>query len=113
MVRGNLPMAFQGLVVIPLFAGYDLKRREGRIFKYDVTGGRYEETEYHATGSGGKDARDTMKQLYRRGLKKAQAPRIALERLYKAAEEDVGTGGPGLGPRIYPPGEGINRKRGP
>src|SRR5438132_1411721 len=94
MVRGNLPMAFQGLVVIPLFAGYDLKRREGRIFKYDVTGGRYEETEYHATGSGGKDARDTMKQLYRRGLPEAKVLRIALEALYNAAEEDVGTGGP-------------------
>src|SRR3989442_5768084 len=60
MVRGNLPMAFQGLVVIPLFAGYDLKRREGRIFKYDVTGGRYEGNENHATGSGGKGARGTL-----------------------------------------------------
>jgi proteasome beta subunit len=102
MVRGNLPMAFQGLVVIPLFAGYDLKRREGRIFKYDVTGGRYEETEYHATGSGGKDARDTMKQMYRRGLAEAQALRIALEALYNASEEDVGTGGPDLIRGIYP-----------
>lgn len=102
MVRGNLPMAFQGLVVIPLFAGYDLKRREGRIFKYDVTGGRYEETEYHATGSGGKDARDTMKQLYRRGLTETQVLRIALEALYNASEEDVGTGGPDLIRGIYP-----------
>jgi len=110
MVRGNLPMAFQGLVVIPLFAGYDLKRREGRIFKYDVTGGRYEETEYHATGSGGKDARDTMKQLYRRGLKEAQALRIALEALYNAAEEDVGTGGPDLVRGIYPTVKMITEK---
>src|SRR2546427_1543373 len=101
MVRGNLPMAFQGLVVIPLFAGYDLKRREGRIFKYDVTGGRYEETEYHATGSGGKDARDTMKQLYRRGVKKGQALRIAPEGPYKAAEEEGGTGGPPLVRGLY------------
>ena len=102
MVRGNLPMAFQGLVVIPLFAGYDLKRREGRIFTYDVTGGRYEETEYYATGSGGKDARDTMKQLYRRGLTDAQVLRLALEALYNAAEDDVGTGGPDLVWGIYP-----------
>ena len=102
MVRGNLPMAFQGLVVIPIFAGYDVKRREGRIFKYDVTGGRYEETEYHATGSGGKDARDTMKQLYQRDLPEAQTLRIALEALYNAAEEDVGTGGPDLIRGIYP-----------
>src|SRR5207244_10834734 len=96
MVRGNLPMAFQGLVVIPLFAGYDLKRREGRIFKYDVTGGRYEETEYYSTGSGGKDARDTMKQLYRRGLTETQVLRIALAALYNADDEGGGTGDTGL-----------------
>ena len=59
MIRMNLPMAMQGLVVVPIFAGYDLRRAEGRIFKYDVTGGRYEETDYFATGSGGKDARNT------------------------------------------------------
>ena len=100
MVRGNLPMAFQGLVAIPLFAGYDLKRREGRIFKYDVTGGRYEETEYYATGSGGKDARDTMKQLYRRGLTEMQVLRIALEALYNAAEDDVGTANPSTLPAL-------------
>ena len=102
MVRGNLPMAFQGLVVIPIFAGYDLKRREGRIFKYDVTGGRYEEIEYYAVGSGGKDARDTMKPLYRRDLTEPQALKIAMEALYNAAEEDVGTGGPDFVRGIYP-----------
>ena len=102
MVRGNLPMAFQGLVVVPIFAGYDLKRREGRIFKYDVTGGRYEEIEYYAVGSGGKDARDTMKQLYRRDLPESDALKIAVEALYNAAEEDVGTGGPDLIRGIYP-----------
>jgi proteasome beta subunit len=102
MVRGNLAMAFQGLVVVPIFAGYDLKRREGRIFKYDVTGGRYEEIEYHSVGSGGKDARDTMKLLYRRDLSEADALHIAMEALYNAAEEDVGTGGPDLIRGIYP-----------
>ena len=45
-------MAMQGLVVVPLFAGYDLRRAEGRIYTYDVTGGRYEETDYHADGLG-------------------------------------------------------------
>src|SRR5439155_17068757 len=29
MVREHLPLAFQGLAVIPLFAGYDLRRRVG------------------------------------------------------------------------------------
>lgn len=108
MVRSNLPMAFQGLVVVPLFGGYDLKRREGRIFKYDVTGGRYEEIEYYAVGSGGKDARDTMKVMYRRNLTPADALRIAMEALYNAAEEDVGTGGPDLVRGIYPTVKMIN-----
>ena len=102
MVRGNLTMAFQGLVVVPIFGGYDLKRREGRIFKYDVTGGRYEETEYYAVGSGGKDARDTMKILYRRDMPEADALKVAVEALYNAAEDDVGTGGPDLIRGIYP-----------
>ncbi len=44
MIRGNLGMAMQGLAVVPLFAGYDLTVGQGRIFSYDVTGGRYEET---------------------------------------------------------------------
>ena len=62
MVKANLPMVFHGLVVMPLYVGYDLRRSEGRIFKYDITGGRYEESEYHAIGSGGKDARNTMRE---------------------------------------------------
>jgi proteasome beta subunit len=102
MVKGNLPMAFQGLVVIPIFVGYDLKRNEGRIFKYDITGGRYEETDYFSTGSGGKDARTTMKKLYQPGLNETEAVRTALEALYDAAEEDIGTGGPDLIRGIYP-----------
>ncbi|HEX2295590.1 MAG TPA: proteasome subunit beta, partial [Actinomycetota bacterium] len=53
MIRANLPAAMQGLAVVPLFAGYDEARGQGRIFKYDITGGRYEEDDYHATGSGG------------------------------------------------------------
>ena len=52
MVRGNLPAAMQGMVVVPIFAGYDLLRTVGRLFTYDVTGGRYEEHDYVATGSG-------------------------------------------------------------
>ncbi len=56
MVRQNLPMAMQGMVVVPLFAGFDTRRRIGRIFTYDATGGRYEETDFHADGSGGRDA---------------------------------------------------------
>ena len=52
MVRSNLPAAMQGMVVVPIFAGYDLRREIGRLWAYDVTGGRYEERDYVATGSG-------------------------------------------------------------
>jgi proteasome beta subunit len=102
MVRQNLPAALQGLVVVPIFAGYDLRKSEGRIFKYDITGGRYEEGDYYATGSGGKDARNTLKKSFRPGMTRAQAVRLALEALLDASEEDVATGGPDLVRGIYP-----------
>jgi len=102
MVKANLPMVFQGLVVMPLYVGYDGRRREGRIFKYDITGGRYEESEYHAIGSGGKDARNTIREHFRDGLTEEEALRISLLALYNAADEDVGTGGPDVIRGIYP-----------
>lgn len=102
MVRQNLPAAFQGLVVIPIFTGYDLRKNEGRIFKYDVTGGRYEEGDYYATGSGGKDARNTLKKFFHHGMSREQGIRLALDALLDASEEDVATGGPDLVRGIYP-----------
>src|SRR5262249_2881770 len=96
------PMAMQGLVVVPIFAGYDLRRSEGRIFKYDVTGGRYEEIDYYATGSGGKDARNTLKKLYRASASRIDGLRSAAEALVDAAEADVGTGGPDFVHGIFP-----------
>jgi proteasome beta subunit len=102
MVKANLPMVFQGLVVMPLYVGYDLKRGEGRIFKYDITGGRYEESDYHAIGSGGKDARNTMREHFQRQLPEAEALKLSLMSLYNAADDDVGTGGPDLVRGIYP-----------
>ena len=102
MIRANLPAAMQGLVVLPLFAGFDETRAEGRIFKYDVTGGRYEEDDYHASGSGGKDARSSLKKRYRHDLPRDEAVKVAIEALFDAADEDVGTGGPDLVRGIYP-----------
>ncbi|HET7482595.1 MAG TPA: hypothetical protein VFK89_07030, partial [Actinomycetota bacterium] len=75
---------------------------QGRIFKYDVTGGRYEEDDYHATGSGGKDARSTLKKRFRHGMSRDDAVTAAIEALFDAADEDVGTGGPDLMREIYP-----------
>ena len=102
MVRANLPLAMQGLIVVPIFVGYDLRRDEGRIFKYDLAGGRYDEAEYYAIGSGGKDARATMKKLYRPAMAEADAVHLAVEALYDAADEDTGTGGPDFVRRIFP-----------
>lgn len=102
MIRANLPLAIQGLVVIPIFVGYDLTKGEGKIYKYDVTGGRYEEREYYATGSGGVTARNSMKKLYRKGLERKEALRVALEALYDAADEDAGTAPPDLVKDIFP-----------
>ena len=102
MVKMNFPMALQGLVVIPIFVGFDLKRTEGKIYKYDVTGGRYEEAEYHATGSGGGHARATMKKQYRPNMEEDAAISTALEALYDAAEEDIGTAGPDFIREIFP-----------
>jgi proteasome beta subunit len=108
MVKANMPMVFQGLVVMPLYVGYDFKRTEGRIFKYDLAGGRYEESDYHAIGSGGKDARNTMREHFRRGVAEADALKLALLALYNAADDDVGTGGPDLVRGIYPTAKIVN-----
>ena len=102
MIRANLPAAMQGLAVVPLFAGFDESRNQGRIFKYDITGGRYEEDDYHATGSGGKDARSSLKKRFRDNLARDEAVKIAIEALFDAADEDVGTGGPDLMRGIFP-----------
>jgi proteasome beta subunit len=103
MIRSNLQMAMQaGMVVIPIFAGYDLRRGIGRIFNYDITGGRYEEMEFHATGSGGTYARSLIKQQWRPDISREAALDIALAALFEAADEDSATGGPDLVRGIYP-----------
>jgi len=110
MVKANFPMVLQGLVVIPLFVGYDLKRGEGRIFKYDITGGRYEEADFYAVGSGGKDARLSIKEHFKKHLPESEAVRVALLALSNAADEDVGTGGPDPIRRIYPTMKLVNHQ---
>jgi proteasome beta subunit len=102
MTRSNLPMAMQGLAVVPLFAGYDHEISGGRIFSYDVTGGRYEEHAYHAVGSGGFFARGSLKKLYRESMSGPDATTAAVQALYDAADDDSATGGPDLMRRIFP-----------
>src|SRR5438874_6031858 len=102
MIRDNLPMAMQGLAVVPIFAGFDLRRQKGRIFKYDLTGGRYEEDDFHANGSGGRDARTTIKLGYRADMERADVIELSIDALYEAADEDSATGGPDVVRGIYP-----------
>jgi len=102
MIRANLPQAMQGLVVVPLFAGFDLQQHEGRIFRYDVTGGRWEEADYHATGSGGVFARGTLKKRWQPNMDRAGAVRAVIEALWDASQEDVATGGPNVRIGVYP-----------
>lgn len=106
MLRANLSLAMQGLTVVPLFAGVDSavpgEPPQGRIFSFDVIGGKYEELEYHAVGSGSGFARGAIKKLWRPGLGRDAAIRVAIEALYDAADDDSATGGPDLPRRIFP-----------
>lgn len=103
LIRQNLPAAMQGLVVMPLFAGFDADKGRGRIYKFDVTGGRFAETDYYSTGSGGKDARSSLKKTFRHeGLGRETAIEAAMEALMDAADEDTATGGFDLARGIYP-----------
>ena len=102
LIRANLGLAMQGLAVVPLFAGFDLDSEQGRIFSYDVTGGRYEETAFHAVGSGSLFARGSLKKLYRDDLSAEQCVMAVVQALYDAADDDSATGGPDLTRRIFP-----------
>jgi proteasome beta subunit len=102
MVRGNLGAAMQGLVVVPLFAGFDEDTEAGRIFSYDATGGRYEEHRYHSIGSGSVFARGSLKKLYTDGMSVPEAVLACMQALYDAADDDSATGGPDMTRRIFP-----------
>jgi proteasome beta subunit len=102
MVRNNLPAAMQGLGVVPLFAGYDVRRGEGRLFEYDMTGGRYEEQDHVASGSGSLHAGTVVKLGFHEGLTRDETIDLVVHALYRAAEEDSATGGPDLIRGIFP-----------
>ena len=102
MIRGNLQAAMMGMGVVPIFAGYDLRRALGRLWDYDITGGRYEEREYVATGSGSLHAGTVVKVGYREGLNRDEAISLACRALWEAADADSATGGPDALRGIYP-----------
>src|SRR3954464_2482310 len=102
MVRGNLPAAMQGLAVVPIFAGFEFRRQQGRRFQYDVTGGRYEESNFASTGSGSLHAGTVVKLGYHPALTRAETIDLVISALFQAADEDSATGGPDLVRGIYP-----------
>ena len=102
MVRGNLGAAMQGLVVVPLFVGYDEDSGQGRIFSYDVAGGPYEEHRFYSIGSGSLFARGALKKFYVDNMPVRDAVLACVQALYDAADDDSATGGPDLTRRIFP-----------
>ncbi len=102
MVRQQLPLAFQGLVVVPLFAGYDEIEGTGRLFTFDIVGGRYEEEDFGATGSGSREARAYLRNRFRSDFSEPEALALITEALVAAAEQDVATAGPDPRRGIYP-----------
>ena len=102
MIRQNLPQAMQGLAVIPLFAGFDVRLSTGRLFQFDVTGGRYEEANFAATGSGSVHATTVIKMGYEEQLNESAAVDLAANAIFEAADEDSATGGPDLIRDVYP-----------
>ncbi|UQX86652.1 proteasome subunit beta [Jatrophihabitans telluris] len=106
MIRNNLGPAMQGLAVVPLFAGFDVdagsSTEAGRIYSYDVTGGRYPEQYFHSVGSGSVFAKSSLKKLWRPAMSEDETVSVVVEALYDAADDDSATGGPDLTRRIFP-----------
>jgi proteasome beta subunit len=102
MIRGNLALAMQGLVMVPLLAGYDPDSGTGRIFSYDPAGGPYEEHRFHSIGSGSVFANGALKKLYVDDMPVSDAVLCCLQALYDAADDDSATGGPDVPRQIFP-----------
>jgi proteasome beta subunit len=105
LIRASMPLVMQGLVVVPIYGGYEPRRNEGRIFRYDAIGGRYEEADFNATGSGSRDAKASLKKTWRADLARTGAIEAAVESLLDASEADTATGGPdpirGIFPTVF------------
>ncbi|MEO5973743.1 MAG: proteasome subunit beta [Ilumatobacteraceae bacterium] len=101
-VRSNLPAAMQGMMVVPIFAGFDQLTNEGRLWDYDATGGRYEERDFVATGSGMMHAGTVIRVGWRRDMSSADAVALAARSLWEASDADSATGGPDALRGIYP-----------
>lgn len=102
MVRSNLPAAMQGFLVVPLFAGYDPLAGRGRLWDFDATGGRYEERDFVAVGSGSTLASTVLRVGWKKNLSRESAIDLAARALWEASDADTATGGPDVLRGIYP-----------
>ncbi|MBG01246.1 MAG: proteasome subunit beta [Acidimicrobiaceae bacterium] len=102
MIRQNLSFAMQGLAVLPIFAGFDTRMGLGRLFQFDVAGGKYEEASFAATGSGSIHATTVIKMGYKEELDESTGVELVANALFEAADEDSATGGPDLIRDLYP-----------
>ncbi len=90
------------LVVVPLLAGWDPTRREGRIFEYDGAGGCYERQDFATIGSGTPFAESALRLGFRTGLTRNEALDLAALAIYEAGDNDPSTGGPDFVRGIFP-----------
>jgi proteasome beta subunit len=102
LLRSNLGLAMQGLAAVPMLAGFDADAQRGRIFSYDLTGGRYEEHDYHSIGSGSFFAKSALKKMYDPAAGRSEAVTAAVQALFDAADDDSATGGPDVFRGIFP-----------
>lgn len=101
-VRNNLPAAMQGMMVVPIFAGFDVLAKCGRLWDYDATGGRYEERDFVATGSGMLHASAVLRLSWKRDMSTEAAVTLVSRALWEAADADSATGGPDVSRGIFP-----------
>lgn len=100
VLRMNLDLAFNDLGVIPLYGGFDAQR--GRLFSYDVVGGRYEDQDFSAVGSGAVFAKSSLKRSFDRNADFETACLNAVTALAEAADEDLATGGADRARDLWP-----------
>jgi len=108
MVRSNMPAAMQGLGVVPIFAGFDPLVGRGRLWDFDITGGRYEERDFVAIGSGSALASTVLRVGWRTNITREAAIELAARALWEASDADTATGGPDILRGIYPIVASIN-----
>lgn len=109
LLKENIPMAIQGIgAVVPIYIAYDLSKKEGKIFFYDILGAEFEGVEFAVSGSGSPAVRGILYYENRWGAKplsqlsEKEAILLAIRLLETAAEFDSATGGVNSEAHLYP-----------